>query len=135
MILTDTGPLVAMLDDGEREHARCIAELQRLGPPMLTTWPAFTEAMYLVNRRGGWPAQQALWKFVENAWLEIAGIDERALSRMRSLMESYRDIPMSLADASLVVVAEDRRLDRIFTLDSDFRAYRLIGGRWLTVIP
>jgi len=54
---------------------------------------------------------------------------------MRALMEQYRDLPMDLADTSLVAVAEERRLDRIFTLDSDFHVYRLAGGRTFIVIP
>ncbi|MEH2375640.1 hypothetical protein [Nostoc sp.] len=37
--------------------------------------------------------------------------------RMRSLMEQYRDIPMDLADASLIATAETLNQKRIFTLD------------------
>jgi len=54
---------------------------------------------------------------------------------MRVLMEQYRDLPMDLADASLVAAAEERALDRIFTLDSDFRIYRLPRGRTFTIVP
>ena len=50
-------------------------------------------------------------------------------------MDKYRDLPMDLADASLVAVAEERGLSRVFTLDSDFRVYRLARGRSFTVIP
>jgi predicted nucleic acid-binding protein len=42
---------------------------------------------------------------------------------------------MDLADATLVALAEARDLDRIFTLDRDFRAYRLGGRRALTIVP
>ena len=54
---------------------------------------------------------------------------------MASLMEKYRDAPMDLADASLVVVAESRALKRIFTLDSHFRIYRLANGSMLEMVP
>ena len=54
---------------------------------------------------------------------------------MRVLMEQYRDLPMDLADASLVAIAEERRLDRIFTLDADFHVYRLPRGRSFTIVP
>jgi predicted nucleic acid-binding protein len=57
------------------------------------------------------------------------------LNRTRRLMEQYRDLPMDLADASLVALAEERGLERIFTLDNDFRIYRLPRGRAFTVIP
>jgi len=125
MILTDAGPLIALLDRGERHHQACVDCLAELTRPMLTTWPAFTEAMYLLGEAGGWVAQAALWSLEEKADLEIAeqGPDDRR--RMRTLMDKYRDRPMDLADASLVVLAEKHGLRDIFTLDhADFHVYR-----------
>jgi predicted nucleic acid-binding protein len=129
MILTDAGPLVAILDHREAFHQACVDCLDELTGPMLTTWPAFTEAMCLLGEAGGWKAQAALWSLEAKGDLEIAeqGMDERR--RIEVLMEKYQDRPMDLADASLVVLAEARGLRDIFTLDhSDFRTYR-IGRR------
>ncbi len=135
MILTDAGPLVALIDQGERSHVRCVQALNSLTPPLVTTWPAFTEAMYLVDKALGWTGQIALWRLVERGTLQIVDISANAAVRMRALMEQYRDLPMDLADASLVAVAEERRLDRVFTLDADFRVYRLPRGRSFTIVP
>jgi predicted nucleic acid-binding protein len=93
---------------------------------MLTTWPAFTEAMYLLGEAGSWVAQAALWSLEGKGDLEIVdqGLEDRR--RMSALMEKYHDRPMNMADASLVVLAEKRDLRDIFTLDhADFRTYRL----------
>jgi predicted nucleic acid-binding protein len=126
MILTDAGPLIALLDRGEEHHRACVECLAGLTGPMLTTWPAFTEAMYLLGEAGGWLAQDALWGLVERGDIEIAELAPQQHDRMRVLMEKYRDRPMDLADASLVMVAEMRGLRDIFTLDhADFRVYRL----------
>lgn len=54
---------------------------------------------------------------------------------MATLMQKYRDRPMDLADASLVVAAERLGLHRVFTLDSDFHIYRLADGSALECIP
>jgi predicted nucleic acid-binding protein len=54
---------------------------------------------------------------------------------MRELMEQYRDVPMDLADASIVAAAETRRLRRVFTLDSDFLIYRTGDGDGFEVVP
>jgi predicted nucleic acid-binding protein len=43
---------------------------------------------------------------------------------VRSLMQKWRDIPVSLADASLIQMAEELNTGDILTLDSDFRSYR-----------
>jgi hypothetical protein len=109
--------------------------LPTLRAPLFTTWPVLAEAMYLVGRAIGWPAQERLWGLIERGALQILDISSDATSRMRVLMEQYRDLAMDLADASLVAVAEERGLDRVFTLDSDFRIYRLAHGRHFTVIP
>jgi predicted nucleic acid-binding protein len=135
MILTDAGPLIALIDRGEPDHARCVAALTQITMPLVTTWPAFTEAMYLLGEAGGWMGQQALWALVERADLQIAELSTAAVGRMRALMERYRDLPMDLADASLVALAEERDLDRVFTLDNDFRVYRLPRRRAFTIVP
>jgi uncharacterized protein len=125
MILTDAGPLIAILDRGERDHEACVACLAELTPPMLTTWPAFSEAMYLLEQGSGWRAQDALWGLIQSGDLEIAAQAPELYERMRSLMAKYYDLPMDLADASLVALAEVRGLHDIFTLDqADFRVYR-----------
>lgn len=135
MILTDAGPLVAIIVQRDPYHRRCVDVLGAVARPLITTWPAFTEAMYLVGRAGGWNGHAALWRLVERGTLQIVDISVDAATRMRALMEQYRDLPMDLADASLVAVAEERRLDRVFTLDSDFRVYRLPRGRSFTIVP
>ncbi|MFN8636943.1 MAG: PIN domain-containing protein [Chloroflexota bacterium] len=135
MILADAGPLVALALTRDPDHRRCIRALASLPPPLVTTWPVLTEAMYLVGRELGWYGQAALWRLVERGVLQIADISDEASRRMRVLMEQYRDRPMDLADASLVAVAEEHRLDRIFTLDADFHVYQLPRGRHFTVLP
>jgi predicted nucleic acid-binding protein len=136
MILTDAGPLVAILDRGESDHQTCVDCLAELSGPMLTTWPAFTEAMYLLGEAGGWVAQAALWSLDEEGDLEIADQSLEDRRRMSALMEKYHDRPMDLADASLVVLAEKRRLRDIFTLDqAHFRTYRLHGRKIFRLWP
>jgi predicted nucleic acid-binding protein len=133
--LTDAGPLIALIDADEADHARCREALEDVRLPLLTTWPAFTEAMYLVGRAGGWPAQQALWRLVAREDLIVAPLATETVERAAALMEKYADRPMDLADATLVALAEERGLHRIFTLDDDFAIYRLNGSRRFDRLP
>lgn len=136
MILTDAGPLVALVDQGEPDHDACVACLPNLTGPMVTTWPAFTEAMYLLGEAGGWRAQGMLWSILQQGDLEIAVQSSDDYERMRVLMQKYRDLPMDLADASLVRLAEERRARDIFTLDErDFRIYRIHGRQSFRLWP
>ncbi|MGH2468798.1 MAG: type II toxin-antitoxin system VapC family toxin, partial [Chloroflexota bacterium] len=103
--------------------------------PLLTTWPAFTEAMYLLAQAGGIRAQRALWRLVSTQRLLVADLSPSAVGRSNWLMEHYADRPMDLADATLVALAEERGDRRIFTLDSDFQVYRFRGRQHFEKIP
>jgi uncharacterized protein len=131
--LTDASALVALLDPDERHHARCVETVQSLHGLLLTTWPAFTEAMYLLGRNKGWPGQNGLWRLIQDGVLAVA--QQAASLRMATLMERYRDLPMALADASLMDLAEERGSSLIFSLDNDFRVYRTLKGDVLQVVP
>ena len=136
MTLTDAGPLLALLDRSDQHHPRSVAVARRLSSgPLLTTWPCFTEAMYLLGEAGGYRYQAALWSLRSTGRLVLHEISPDEADRMAALMEKYRDVPMDLADASLVVVAESRSLKSIFTFDRHFHIYRLENGAGLEVVP
>jgi len=135
MTLVDAGPLVALIVSREAAHELCVEALRSIDLPLLTTWPALTEAMYLVGRRGGWTAQRALWRLVDEEDLEIVEQPARAIKRIAKLMERYADRPMDLSDATLVALAEERDEKRIFTLDADFGIYRIHGRSRFELLP
>jgi predicted nucleic acid-binding protein len=103
---------------------------------MIATWPVFTEAMYLLGEAGSWRAQNTLWGMLQQGDLEIAFQGSADYDRMRALMHKYRDHPMDLAHASLVRLAEEKRLRDIFTLDEgDFSTYRIHGRQTFRLWP
>jgi predicted nucleic acid-binding protein len=133
-VLVDAGPLVALLDRADPQHEACVRTLQTFRRPPITVWPALTEAMYLLG--GSWVAQKALWSRLETEALLLAPLDEADAPRMRELMEKYRDLPMDLADAALVRVAERESLTEIFTLDRrHFSIYRPGRRRRFSILP
>src|SRR6266550_448396 len=134
MILIDAGPLVALISASDNHHESCRATLQTIEERIATVWPAFTEAMYLL--RASWKAQRALWEMVERGTIDLIALDLYDAGRMRELMEKYRDLPMDLADAALVCVAEREKIRRIFTLDRrDFTVYRTAGVGRFSILP
>ncbi len=132
-MLVDAGPLVALIDADDRHHERCIEVLRTLDEPLVSVWPAYTEAMYLL---GSWRAQDALWELVDREIIGLLQPEARDLERTRELMKKYRDLPMDLADAMLVALAERERITRIFTLDRrDFELYRPMRIGRFQIIP
>ncbi len=134
MILVDTGPLVALIHEDDNEHRICKETFLTFSEPLGTVWPVLTEAMYLLSF--SWVAQNALWEMTQAGAVEILSLGTDDVARMRELMRKYRDLPMDLADAALVRVAERERLRRIFTLDRrDFQIYRPSRMGRFAVLP
>jgi predicted nucleic acid-binding protein len=134
--LVDTGPLIALIDRGDADHAACMRALRSLDdPPLSTTWPCVTEAMYHLWQVGKLPAQAELWRYLRKRILQVHPIAMAEQTRMEELMTQYRDRPMDLADASLVAVAEALRQQTIFSIDSDFYIYRQANGSSFHVVP
>lgn len=123
MVLVDAGPLIALIHADDQYHRRCVAGFQQLTEPLGTVWPVLTEAMYLLAF--SWKAQEALCEMLDRGVIVLLPLENSDADRMRELMKKYRDLPMDLADAALVAVAEREKIRRIFTLDRrDFGVYR-----------
>ncbi len=134
MILVDAGPLVALLHRDDRNHDLCVRALRSLREPLGTAWPVVTEAMYLLGF--SWRAQDALWAMIDSEALGLFSLDSSDATRMRELMRKYRDLPMDIADAALVRIAEREGIRRVFTIDRrDFSVYRPARIGRFSVIP
>jgi hypothetical protein len=133
-VLVDAGPLVAVLDPDDPHHRSCVTALRTIRDPLVSVWPAVTEAMYLLGF--SWDRQRALWEMLETEILRLLPLGRDDAPRMRALMGKYKDLPMDLADAALVCVAERDVLHRVFTLDRrHFAVYRATGIRGFSLLP
>ena len=134
MILLDTGPIVALFDSSDAYHDLCVEVLKGISQPLITTWPVLTEAFYLLGF--SWKAQDNLWEFIMRGGIEILSLDEKMHARCRELMKKYQDLPMDLADGALIVLAEYREINEVFTLDhKDFKIYRSHKRKKLKLLP
>lgn len=134
MILVDAGPLVALLHRDDRNHDLCVRTLRSLREALGTAWPVVTEAMYLLDFSSR--AQDALWAMIDSEALGLLSLDSSDAPRMRDLMRKYRDLPMDIADAALVRIAEREGIRRVFTIDRrDFSVYRPARIGRFSVIP
>ena len=121
-VLMDAGPLTALLNPNDEWHNWARDTLRRLPVPLLTSEPVLTEAAHLL-RRDGCDADE-LFALAENGMMRIGLRFEDERAALRELMARYRNVPMSLADATLVRLAELNDDSSVFTLDGDFRIYR-----------
>jgi predicted nucleic acid-binding protein len=133
-ILLDTGPFVALLDNSEKNHERCVRFFKDYKGKLLTTEPVLTETVYLLGP--SIKAQKTSIEFILKGGATIVPQSLESLSRAISLIEKYKDIPMDFADATLVALAEETGIDGVFTLDRrGFNAYRIHSKRAFKIWP
>jgi uncharacterized protein len=130
-ILLDTGPLVAYLYPRDGHHDWVVAQFASFEPPFLTCEPVIAEACFLLSRNRISP-QRALG-LIRRGLVRIDLQLGEEIGPVIDAMDRYANVPMSLADACIVRLAE-RTGWPIFTLDSDFGIYRTRRGRPLEII-
>jgi uncharacterized protein len=134
--LCDTGPLVALFVRNDQYHADCNQALAtRITVPLLTTWLCVAEVMHFLGRAIGPRAQDDFWEWIAQGFVIIHPPGADDWKRMRELMARYASLPMAVADASLVVAAEQTRTRRIFTLDRHFRTYLINDRDPFDIVP
>lgn len=125
MIAVDAGFLFALLDTRDVWHERALHLAPSAADGWVTTWPALAEASHLMTTRLGTRFAQALVADVADGALAVWNIPQAQIGRIPDLMKRYANLPMDLADASLVLLAEHLGHGRILTTDQrDFGAYR-----------
>ena len=125
MIAVDTGFLYALLDKRDAWHARAVAAAPTAQEGWVTTWPVLTEATHLMARRLGSRFAQALMDEVADGALLAWDVPQDQVARIPAMMQRYASLPMDLADASLILLAEHLGHGRILTTDErDFGSYR-----------
>jgi len=121
-VILDTGPLVALLNARDRWHDWTRQELAAITPPLLTCEAVISEACFLLKRGGGDP--EWVLRQIEIGLVRIAFSLASEREAVATLMRKYADVPMALADACLVVMAQSSPASAILTLDRDFTIYR-----------
>jgi uncharacterized protein len=131
-VIVDTGILVALIDRNDRHHAWVTAQLTQVVPPLLTCEAVISEAWFLLQRvRNG---RETLLQLLNHRQVEVQFDLNTELEMVVDLLKRYRSVPVSLADAELVRMAELYAQSSVFTLDSDFQIYRKNRDRIIPLI-
>jgi uncharacterized protein len=131
-VLVDTGPIVALLKSQDNFHSWAKAEWSKLVPPLLTCEAVIAEACFLV--RDVHNGAEAVLTLIRRGVIEIAFDLSVEINAVFELLSRYQSVPMSLADACLVRMAEMYPQSSVLTLDNDFKIYRKNRKEVISVI-
>lgn len=121
-VLLNTGPLVALLDRRDQWHPWAKDAVKHVRLPWLITEAILTEACFLLANHS--EALRQIEAFADKGAFQLLPLTADAVVSSLTLMRKYADVPMSFADASLVMQSGLHPQARILTLDSDFSIYR-----------
>lgn len=126
MVIVDTGFWLALANRNDKLYQAAKTQFQRLrGKQFITTWCIVTETCYLMQKRVGIDTPTIFIGKISTGWLQVFELTPEHCSRIGELMKQYRNLPMDLADASLVILAEHLGHGRILSVDQrDFNTYR-----------
>ena len=130
--IVDTGPLVALLDARDSAHGWTIRQLRQITGPLLTCEAVVAEALYLL--RSLRPGQEKILEWIERGVLVCPFVLAEEVAQVRAIWQKYSDVPMSLADACLVRMAELYGSSPVLTLDREFSVYRKNGRQVIPLI-
>jgi predicted nucleic acid-binding protein len=131
-LLTDSGPLVALLNHRDAHHEWAQEQFSQFSSPLLTCEGAITETSYLLHADGLPPWDVV--ELVERGIVKVQFDFESNHNRVLSLMKKYADTPMDFVDACLVAMTEEKRDCKLLTLDSDFKIYRRFERQTIPLI-
>ncbi len=125
MVIADTGFFYVLMSRKDKYYEKAKTVLASLDEPLITTWCILTETCHLLLNRQGVQSQTQFINSINPDQIKIFLLDSTHLPRITTLLEQYADLPMDLADASLVILAENLGHGRILSTDQrDFGIYR-----------
>jgi len=122
--IIDSGPLIALFDKSDKYHNNILEFLKFFNGELITSWSVITEVSYMLDFN--LQVQIDFLRWIELGGIKLYDISQQDLSNIINMMEKYIDIPMDLADATLMYIASKENIKNIVSIDSDFDIYRTI---------
>ena len=122
--IIDSGPIIALFDRSDKYHHQVLDFLKLFQGELITSWAVITEVSHMLDFN--LQVQIDFLKWIEKGGIEVYDISQDEISDIRVMMEKYLDIPMDLADATLMYIANRENIKNIVSIDSDFDIYRTL---------
>lgn len=122
--LIDSGVIIALFDKSDKYHQKSLEFLKAFKGELITSWAVLTEVSHILDFN--LQVQIDFLKWVELGGVSVYDIPQNEIANIRVMMEKYLDIPMDLADATLMYIANKENIKNIVSIDSDFDIYRTL---------
>jgi len=121
--LVDAGPLIALFDRDDQYHTKAVEFLRTYHGSLVTTWPVIAEATHMLDFSVA--AQVDFLTWIQREGVNIFQIDYSHIEQLVRMFEKDADLPMDLADGTLLIAAEELGIRSIISIDRDFYIYQI----------
>ena len=126
-IVADTGAIFALIDSSDAWHGRVRDWWGSATRNVVLPVTILPEVSYLLQKRIGSAAQEALVRAIADGELVVEHLDDEDFPRIADIMHAYRDLPLGFVDASVAAVAE--RLETRDILTTDRKHFGIVRPR------
>jgi predicted nucleic acid-binding protein len=135
LTISDTGFVVALLNQSDTKHSDVIAIYQKY-QQILLPQTVLAEVAYLVGRSAGISTVAAFLKGLSASRFHLIPLSETDVIRVSEILEEYKDSRIDFVDATVMAIAERLKITLILTLDQrDFRLFRPKHCQSLEILP
>ena len=128
-VLIDSGPLIALFDRSDRYHEKILNFLRSFEGEFVSSWPVLTEVSHMLDFN--LQVQLDFLEWIHKGAIVLPEITRDELGDLIEMMRTYTNVPMDLADATLVYLAHREKIEKIISIDNDFSIYRTLKKRFV----
>ena len=135
-LVVDTGPILALLDGADADHARCLAMVEDVGEDLVVPAAVVVEVDYWARKRLGAKAWADFVEDIAEGAYRLETLTVGDLTRAAELEHTYENLDLGLVDASVIALCERLGETKVATLDRrDFSVVRPVHCERLTLLP
>jgi predicted nucleic acid-binding protein len=129
-ILIDAASLIALFDRSDKYHLKAVIFMKDFRGKLWTNWPVVTEVSHMLNFST--TAQQNFLIWIQRGGLQLVELNSSDISWLIELTAKSTEVPMDLADATLILSSEKTGFKEIASIDTDFYIYRDVRNQYLS---
>jgi predicted nucleic acid-binding protein len=136
LIIADTAGVLILRDAAHPLHPEVLRVTEEDPGPFLLSPFCLAEIDYMLRQHVGQLEQLDFLDEVISGAYTLVHFGSEDVARARGLIDRYAGLSLSLADASIVVLADSYDTNRVLTIDErDFRALLRSDGTPFVLLP
>lgn len=122
--ILDTSFLLALSNPNDAHHQQVVSSARKLRGALILPVSVLPEICYLLASRVSHAAMRQFLQQLTKSQTILETLDYTDLQRVSEILEQYHDSRLDFVDATIVAIAERRKITRILSLDR--RDYTMI---------